>query len=501
MHSANHWGGSFEIYSGAESTTDDEKSRNIEWDKAALQPQHHHLDETQQSWLLYPQETKKKKYVDLGCVSCSHKALKWTLYAFVFALLVIALPTILAKTLPKHKSKPPPADNYTIALQKALLFFNAQKSLYKTAAVMELNQSICLKYEAIGEYQHTRDLIRWGTDYLLLTFNSSASKIDKIYCQVGGSRNGSTLPDDHYCWQRPEDMEYPRPVQVVNGGADLAGEMAAALAAASIVFRDNKAYSEKLAKGAATVYAFARDNGRRRAYSSGNDYIEPYYNSSGYYDEYIWGATWLYYATGNISYIKLATQPGFSKHSKALLSISDLSVPSWDNKLPAAMLLLTRYRLFLNPGYPYEEMLSMYHKKTELNMCSYFQQFKVFNWTKGGMVQLNKGRPQPLQYVANAAFLASLYVDYLNATRVPGFNCGPKFISLDRLRSFATSQFRDVRTNYNFTEPTLAGNAVLAAALVSLTSNGGIGIDKNSIFTAVPPLYPPTPPPPPAWKP
>ena len=62
-------------------------------------------------------------------------------------------------------------------------------------------------------------------------------------------------------------------------------------------------------------------------------------------------------------------------------------------------------------------------------------------------------------------------------------------------------QFRDVRTNYNFTEPTLAGNAVLAAALVSLTSNGGIGVDKNSIFTAVPPLYPPTPPPPPAWKP
>ena len=178
-------------------------------------------------------------------------------------------------------------------------------------------------------------------------------------------------------------MDYQRPVQVVNSGADLAGEMAAALAAASIVFRDNKAYSEKLVKGAATVYAFARDNGRRRAYSSGNDYIEPYYNSTGYYDEYIWGATWLYYATGNISYIKLATEPGFSKHSNALLSISDLSVPSWDNKLPAAMLLLTRYRLFLNPGYPYEGMLIKYHEKTELNMCSYFQQFNEFNWTKG----------------------------------------------------------------------------------------------------------------------
>jgi hypothetical protein len=62
-------------------------------------------------------------------------------------------------------------------------------------------------------------------------------------------------------------------------------------------------------------------------------------------------------------------------------------------------------------------------------------------------------------------------------------------------------RFRDVRKNYNFTEPTLAGNAGLVAALSSLTSSGGIGIDKNRMFSAVPPLYPPSPPPPPAWKP
>ncbi|KAJ6324975.1 hypothetical protein OIU76_012125 [Salix suchowensis] len=529
MHSANHWGGSFEIYNGAESTTDDEKSRNMEWDKAALQPQRHHLDETQQSWLLYRQEKKKKKFVDLGCVACSHRALKWTLYASVFVVLVIALPTVLAKALPRHEPRPSPPDNYTLALHKALLFFNAQKYLTQ-------------KYEAIGEYKHTRDLIKWGTDYLLLTFNSSASKIDKIYCQVGGShQNGPRHPDDRYCWQRPEDMDYPRPSRVVNAGSDLAGEMAAALAAASIVFRDNEVYSRKLVKGAETVYAFARDLGKRKPYSRGKPFVEPFYNSSGYYDEYIWGATWLYYATGNINYMRWATEPGFSKHSKALYRISDLSVLSWDNKLPAAMLLLTRYRIFLNPGYPYEEMLHMYHNKTELNMCSYLRQFNVFNWTKGGLIRLNSGRPRPLQYVANTAFLASLFVDYLNATRVPGFQCGSKFISLDVLRSFATSQvpffkieysctggwkwrdsprpnpnnitgamvggpdrfdrFRDVRTNGNFTEPTLAGNAGLVAALSSLTSSGGIGIDKNTMFSAVPPLYPPTPPPPPAWKP
>ncbi|KAJ4844213.1 Endoglucanase 12 [Turnera subulata] len=621
MHAANHWGGSFEI-NGADSTTDDERSRNMEWDKAALhhhQQSHHDLDETQQSWLLYPQETKKKKYVDLGCIVCSHKALKYTLYAIVAGFLFIALPTIIVKTLPKHKPHPPPPDNYTVALHKALLFFNAQKSgkLPKNNGIPWRGDSglqdgndtdfkkglvggyydagdnvkfhfpmaftmtmlswsyieYSYKYKATGEDKHVKELIRWGTDYLLLTFNSSATKIDKVYSQVGGSLNGSTTPDDHTCWQRPEDMDYNRPTQSAYAGADLGGEMAAALAAASIVFRDDNSYSKKLVRGAETVYEFARNSGRRRTYSRGNPYVAPYYNSTGYYDEYMWGATWLYYATGNNSYISLATQPGFSKHSKALFMIPDLSVLSWDNKLPAAMLLLTRFRIFLNPGYPYEEMLQMYHNVTVLNMCSYFKQFNVFNYTRGGMIQLSRGKPQNLQFVANAAFLSSLFVDYMNATHVPGFNCGPSFISLDVLRKFATSQinyilgdnpmkmsyvvgygkkfpryvhhrgasiphdktrysckggwkwfnshkpnpnnitgamvggpdkfdkFQDVRTDYNYTEPTLAGNAGLVAALVSLTNSGGIGIDRNSIFSAVPPLYPQAPPPPPPWKP
>jgi hypothetical protein len=120
--------------------------------------------------------------------------------------------------------------------------------------------------------------------------------------------------------------------------------------------------------------------------------------------------------------------------------IPDLSVLSWDNKLPAAMLLLTRFRMFLSPGYPYEEMLSMYHNVTSLTMCSYLQQFKVFNWTRGGLIQLNHGQPQSLQYVVNAAFLASLFADYMEAKGVPGWNCGPHYFSRSVLKKFATSQ-------------------------------------------------------------
>lgn len=178
-------------------------------------------------------------------------------------------------------------------------------------------------------------------------------------------------------------MDYPRPIQTAYSGPDLAGEMAAAMAAASIVFRDDKSYSKKLVKGATTVFSFARNFGKRARYSQGNPEIEPFYNSTGYFDEYMWGAAWLFYATGNDTYLSLATNPGLSKNSKAFFMIPDLSVLSWDNKLPAAMLLLTRLRIFLSPGYPYEDMLRSYHNVTGLTMCSYLQRYNIYNWTRG----------------------------------------------------------------------------------------------------------------------
>ncbi|KAL8557746.1 hypothetical protein ACS0TY_005016 [Phlomoides rotata] len=619
MH--NHWGGPLEIATDC-TTEEDQKGRNLDWDRASISHQGYNgnLDETQQSWLLGPSEKKKKKYVDLGCIMCSRSTFKWAILSVLIAFVVIGLPIIIVKAIPRHKTPPPPPDNYSLALHKALLFFNAQKSgklpknngvpwrgnsgledgsdltdvkgglvggyydagdntkfhFPMSFAMTMLSWSVIEyehKYRAIGEYDHIRDLIKWGNDYLLLTFNSSATRINKIYSQVGGSQNGSRTPDDHYCWQRPEDMDYPRKVQTTTSGPELGAEMAAALAATSIVFRDKPTYSNKLSKGAETLWAFARDKGKRTRYSQGNPFIEPFYNSSGHYDEYMWGAAWLFYATGNNTYFSWATNPGFPKNSRAFNMNPDLSVLSWDNKLPAAMLLLTRIRLFLNPGYPYEDMLKSYHSVTGLTMCSYLRRYNVFNFTQGGMIELNHGRAQNLQYVANAAFLASVFADYLNATGVPGWYCGPTFYKIKVLKDFATSQikyilgdnplkmsyvvgygsnyprhvhhrgasfprdkikysctggwrwrdaktpnpntvtgamvggpdrfdkFKDSRSNYSYTEPTVAGNAGLVAALVSLTSSGGIRVDKNTIFSAVPPMYPKSPSPPPPWRP
>lgn len=125
MHSGNHWGGSLEINEGESGGREDERSRNMEWEK-----QHRQLDETQQSWLLGPNHQgnkNKKKYIDLGCIICGRKVFKYTIWSLVIAFFVIALPIIIAKSLPNRSSPPSPPDNYTVALHKALLFFNAQK--------------------------------------------------------------------------------------------------------------------------------------------------------------------------------------------------------------------------------------------------------------------------------------------------------------------------------------------------------------------------------------
>ncbi|KAK8608593.1 hypothetical protein V6N13_024012 [Hibiscus sabdariffa] len=154
--------------------------------------------------------------------------------------------------------------------------------------------------------------------YLLKTFNNSADKIDKIAAQVGvgDTSGGSTTPNDHYCWMRPEDIDYPRPVFECHSCSDLAAEMAAALASASIVFKDNKAYSQKLVHGARNTLFSVFQGSKRQLL-----------------DEFVWGGAWLYYATGNSSYLQLATHPKLAKHAGAFWGGPDYGVFSWDNKL------------------------------------------------------------------------------------------------------------------------------------------------------------------------
>uniref|UniRef100_A0A0D9XDE6 cellulase n=1 Tax=Leersia perrieri TaxID=77586 RepID=A0A0D9XDE6_9ORYZ len=152
-----------------------------------------------------------------------------------------------------------------------------------------------------GQWSHTLDAIKWGTDY----FVKAHTHPFVYWAEVG---DGDT---DHYCWQRPEDMTTSRQAYKVdkeNPGSDLAGETAAALAAASIVFRrTNPHYSHLLLHHAQQLFEFG--DTYRGSYDSSIEEVRSYYASvSGYHDELLWAALWLHRATGKEEYLRYAVE-------------------------------------------------------------------------------------------------------------------------------------------------------------------------------------------------
>lgn len=124
---------------------------------------------------------------------------------------------------------------------------------------------------------NARAAIRWATDYLI---KCATTTPNTLYVGVGDPTA------DHKCWERPEDMDTIRTVYSVspkNPGSDVAGETAAALAAASMVFRKVDAkYSRLLLATAKKVMQFAMQY--RGAYSDSlGSAVCPFYCSySGY---------------------------------------------------------------------------------------------------------------------------------------------------------------------------------------------------------------------------
>jgi len=150
-------------------------------------------------------------------------------------------------------------------------------------------------YKKAGQWEYMKDLLKWGMDYFVKCHTGK----NELYGQVG---NGSL---DHGAWVPPEDIDYKYPSYKITAsapGSDLAGETAATLAAAYLVFKDeNPSYAETLLKHAEEIYDFA--DKYRDTYTTGIPDAQGYYRSySGFMDELVWGAAMLYLVTGNESY-------------------------------------------------------------------------------------------------------------------------------------------------------------------------------------------------------
>ncbi|CAL0305866.1 unnamed protein product [Lupinus luteus] len=282
----------------------------------------------------------------------------------------------------------------------------------------------------VGQLEPAQGSLKWITDFLI---NAHASE-NTLYIQVGDP------VADHDCWEKPEAMTEKRPLIQVNtscSGSDVAAETAAAMASASLVFKKtDSTYSSTLLKHAKQLFTFADKN--RGSYSENIPEIATYYNSTGYGDELLWAASWLYHATGDDSYLDYVT----GQNGEDYANWDSPTWFSWDNKLAGTQVLLSRLSFFKEKDISnaYSSGLQKYRKTAEAVMCSLLPDSPTAtkDRTDSGLIWISEWNS--LQHPVASAFLAVIYSDYMLTTQTPNLDCGSSSFKPTDLRDFAKSQ-------------------------------------------------------------
>ncbi|KAL2329369.1 hypothetical protein Fmac_022796 [Flemingia macrophylla] len=263
-----------------------------------------------------------------------------------------------------------------------------------------------------SELAHALEAIRWGTDYFL---KATGSVPDIVVAQVGDPNS------DHICWERPEDMDTRRTSYFVTQqkpGSELAAEIAAALAASSIAFgklmhhilscfstgpfRHRGSYNNSVAAGACPFYC----------------------DISGYMDELVWGAAWIYKATGIEYYWD------FVKANSA--SISGNFQFGWDSKFAGIYVLVSQWAMADRFG-------ANFISSADNFVCSLLPNSptKSVRYSKGGLLFRDGG--SNLQHATALSFLSIVYARYIQDAKktIP---CGNQVVGPATLVNLAKSQ-------------------------------------------------------------
>ena len=188
-------------------------------------------------------------------------------------------------------------------------------------------------YVKAGQLDNLVDCLKWSTDYFIGCHTSD-------YEFIGQIGDGYT---DHAYWGRPEEMDIERPAFSITAeqpGSELAGETAAALASASIVYRDagfDEAYAEECLSHAKKLFEFA--DTYRGPYTDAIPAGDFYNDWGGYRDEIVWAAAWIAKATNDPVDIEVAEQ----KYVEMGLASAVPQEISWDSK--DAMVFIVMYEL------------------------------------------------------------------------------------------------------------------------------------------------------------
>ncbi|PWA45772.1 endoglucanase [Artemisia annua] len=264
---------------------------------------------------------------------------------------------------------------------------------------------------SVSQLDYLRSEIRWGADYILKAHVSA----NKLYTQVGDGNK------DHACWERPEDMDTPRTVIEINTstpGTEVAADSAAALAAASIVFKGvDPKYSSRLLKHSKSLFRFG--DKYRGSYQGSC----PFYCSySGYHDELLWAAAWLHKASGERRYLNYA------------ISHREWSQPatefSWDNKFAGAQ------TLFAKEYFSGKHELETFKRGADSFVCAIMPNSgsTQIRTTPGGLLYTRDS--SNFQYASSASMVLLVY----SLMIVEPIQCGSTKFTPAEIKSFAKSQ-------------------------------------------------------------
>ncbi|KAJ1386309.1 Six-hairpin glycosidase superfamily [Sesbania bispinosa] len=314
--------------------------------------------------------------------------------------------------------------DYEEALSKAILFFEGQRSGFlpedqrlKWRANSGLSDGWTYNVDLTGGYYDAGDNVKFGFPMAFTTTMLSWSVIEF----------GEMMPPNELRNALVAIRWTVYAVDAPNTASDVAGETAAALAAASMAFRSSDpGYSETLLRNAVKAFQFA-DN-YRGAYSDNanvRDGVCPYYcDFDGYQDELLWGAAWLRRATQGDDFLNYIQSNG-----KTLGAEDNINEFGWDNKHAGLNEVLDGN----------VDSLESYKTSAESFLCTLIPETSSshIEYTPGGLIYRPGG--SNLQHATSIAFLELVYANYLSRTSQT-INCGNVYVSAQTLRQRAKRQ-------------------------------------------------------------
>ncbi len=244
-----------------------------------------------------------------------------------------------------------------------------------------------------GQLNYLLEEIKWATDYLIKCHPSA----NVFYYQVG---SGSA---DHSWWGPAEVMQMARPsykVDLASPGSAVTAEAAAALAAAAVVFAPtNPTYAQTCLTHAKQLFAYSDTVKSDTGYTAANGYYSLY---GSFYDELSWAGSWLYLATNDSAYLTKAESyvTNWGKEGQST-DIAYKWTQSWDDVHYGAGVLLAK----ITGKAVYKTFVEMY-----LDYWTTGYNGSRITYTPKGLAWLDSWGS--LRYATTTAFLASVYADW-----------------------------------------------------------------------------------------